>query len=88
MTLREYLDSLERGEFSKFAADLGVSSSYLSQMAAGKAAISPKRCVQIEKLSSRAVTRKHDLHPLDWMELWPELADEADDTAGPAQDES
>lgn len=74
MTLRDYLDSLKRGEVAKFAKDLGVSPSYLSQMASGVAPISAKRCVLIEQLSGGAVTRKDDLHSLDWIEIWPELA--------------
>ncbi|NML62251.1 helix-turn-helix domain-containing protein [Massilia sp. RP-1-19] len=74
MTLREYLDSLERGATARFAEQLGVSPSYLSQMAAGTAPISPKRCVRIEILSGGHVTRKNDLHPFDWQEIWPELA--------------
>jgi DNA-binding transcriptional regulator YdaS (Cro superfamily) len=73
MTLRDYLDSLERGAFTRFAESLGVSASYLSQMAKGSAAISVKRCVLIEKLSGGLVTRKDDLHPDDWQEIWPEL---------------
>jgi DNA-binding transcriptional regulator YdaS (Cro superfamily) len=73
MNLRDYLTSLPRGGVTKFAAELGVSKSFLLQMAAGKAAISPKRCVLIEALSGGAVTRKFDLHPDDWIEIWPEL---------------
>lgn len=33
-----------------------------------------KRCVQIEKLTKEAITRK-DLRPDDWHEIWPELFD-------------
>lgn len=73
MTLREYLDSLERGAAARLAAQLDVSASFLSQMAAGDAAISNKRCVLLETLTDGAVSRK-DLHPDDWMEIWPELA--------------
>lgn len=74
MTLRDYLNSLERGGVVKFAALLHVSPSFLSQMAAGTAPISPKRCVLIELLTDGAVSRKDDLHPTDWAEIWPELA--------------
>ncbi len=73
MNLREFLDSLGRGEVTQFAAELGVSPSYLSQMASGTASISPKRCVLIEALSKGKVTRRFDLHPNDWFEIWPEL---------------
>ena len=33
------------------------------------------RCVQIEKLTNGAVTRK-DLRPDDWHEIWPELKED------------
>lgn len=72
MNLREYLNSLERGAAAKLAAQLEVSPSFLSQMAAGDAAISVKRCVMLESLTEGAVSRK-DLRPDDWMEIWPEL---------------
>jgi DNA-binding transcriptional regulator YdaS (Cro superfamily) len=73
MNLREYLDTSERGAASRLAEQLGVSPSFLSQMASGEAAISHKRCVQLEFLTDGAVSRK-DTRPDDWQELWPELA--------------
>lgn len=76
MDLREYLDGLERGGVSKFAEELDVSPSYLSQLAAGTTPRSPERCVQIEQVSNGAVTRK-DLRPDDWLKIWPELAEAA-----------
>lgn len=39
-----------------------------------------KRCVQIEKLTNGAVTRK-DLRPNDWHEIWVELLDKPTDPA-------
>ncbi|EPV0895711.1 transcriptional regulator, partial [Escherichia coli] len=38
MTLKEFIKSLRVGDAKKFAARLGVSSSYLSQMASGRTA--------------------------------------------------
>jgi len=70
MKLREYLNA-ERGMSARLAAQLEVSPSFLSQMAAGDAAISPARCVLIEKFTEGAVTRR-DLRS-DWMDIWPEI---------------
>lgn len=72
MELRKYIDTLERGKAKELAEVLEVSSSYLSQMASGKTAISPARCVDIENATNRVVTRK-DLRPNDWFKIWPEL---------------
>jgi DNA-binding transcriptional regulator YdaS (Cro superfamily) len=71
MDLKTYI-SAERGRAAALAADLGVSPSYLSQMASGKASISPERCVQIEQKTFGAVKRQH-LKPDDWQLTWPEL---------------
>lgn len=73
MELRAYLSNLERGGASRLAESLGISISFLSQMASGTAAISPARCVLIEKETNGAVSRR-DLRPDDWMLIWPELA--------------
>jgi DNA-binding transcriptional regulator YdaS (Cro superfamily) len=71
MKLHDYL-STERGLAARLAAQLDVSPSFLSQMAAGDAAISPARCVLIEEYTEGAVTRR-DLRPGDWMDIWPEI---------------
>ena len=73
MELRKYIDTLERGKAKELAEVLEVSRSYLSQMASGKTAISPARCVDIEIATNRVVTRK-DLRPNDWFKIWPELS--------------
>lgn len=72
MDLKTYLLSLERGGASKLAEGIGVSASFLSQMAAGSSAISPARCVLIERATEGVVSRK-DLRPNDWRDIWPEL---------------
>ena len=74
MKLKDYLDSLERGGAARLAEAMGISSSYLSQLASGAAAISATRSVEIEKLTDGTVSRK-DTHPEDWHEIWPELAE-------------
>lgn len=71
MTLKAYLQSMPRGGSAKFAAAMGVSPSYLSQMAAGTVPISPARCVEIEQKSYGSV-RRQDMRD-DWAEIWPEL---------------
>ncbi|WP_269449076.1 transcriptional regulator [Massilia endophytica] len=71
MNLKTYIAS-ERGRASTLAAALGVSPSYLSQMASGKTPISPERCVAIWHFTCGVVTRQ-ELRPDDWMRIWPEL---------------
>lgn len=75
MNLREYIDS-KPGNATRLAADIGVSLSYLSQMSSDLRAINPARCVEIERATSGAVTRK-DLRPDDWAAIWPELVQAA-----------
>lgn len=69
MNLKEYLSTLGRGGAAKFAARIGVSASYLSQMASGATTISPARCVQIEDESAGMVT-KPEMRS-DWQSIWP-----------------
>ena len=71
MDLKTYL-SRERGRAAALAARLGVSPSYLSQMAKGQSPISPERCVEIEHATGGVVTRQH-LKPDGWRRIWPEL---------------
>lgn len=73
MQLKNYLESLERGGAARLARALGISPSYLSQLASGEAPISPARCVKIEKELDGAVTRQ-EMRPADWQDIWPELA--------------
>lgn len=72
MNLKSYISEGQRGTASKLAVALGVSPSYLSQMASGDTPISPERCVAIEQATDGTVTRK-DLRP-DWEKIWPELS--------------
>ncbi|HHL0960307.1 TPA: transcriptional regulator [Serratia marcescens] len=73
MELKQYINELERGGAKKLAEQLSVSKSYLSQMASGRTAISPERCVEIENATGGVVSRR-DLRPNDWQKIWPELS--------------
>ncbi len=71
MDLKTYITA-ERGRAVLLASKLGVSPSYLSQMANGQSPISAERCVEIWRETQGAVTRQH-LRPDDWQRIWPEL---------------
>ncbi|MEC3764994.1 transcriptional regulator [Cupriavidus sp. SS-3] len=73
MNLKTYISQGGRGTAARLASGLGVSPSFLSQMAKGTAAISPERCVLIEQHTLGVVGRR-DLRPQDWHRIWPELA--------------
>lgn len=62
---------------------LGISKSYLSQLATGRAAISPSRCIIIESFTRGEVARS-DLRPKDWSEIWPDY--KPDNTVLPQKD--
>ena len=71
MNLKDYIRH-KSGNATFLAEQLGVSLSYLSQMASGKSPISPERCVLIEQVTKGDVSRR-DLYPNDWHLIWPEL---------------
>lgn len=75
MLLNEYINA-QRGNATALADKIGVSLSYLSQLAAidpeKRAALSPIRAVQIEEATDRLVTRQ-EMRPDDWHLIWPEL---------------
>lgn len=77
MNLKTYIQQGGRGTAARLAAELGVSPSYLSQMAKGTTAVSPERCVLIEQRTVGVVGRR-DLRPKDWHRIWPELVSVAD----------
>lgn len=72
MNLKQYIQE-ERGNATALAEKLGVSISYLSQMAAGKAPVSPARAGDIFKFTNGKVTRQ-ELCPDDFWRIWPDLA--------------
>ncbi|ECF2938631.1 hypothetical protein E1L19_01045 [Salmonella enterica subsp. enterica] len=69
MKLKQYTDGLSRGDLSKLAVGLGISASFLSQMASGAAKVPISRALAIEKATNGKVTRK-DLLPDDWQKYW------------------
>lgn len=73
MDLKQYITE-KRGRATDLARELGVSISYLSQLASGAAPIPTDRAVLIEQLTKKAVTRK-DMFKTDWEKHWPELKD-------------
>jgi len=70
-----------RGRAKSLAAQLSISPSFLSQIAAGTAPASPTRCLDIEKATGGEVSRK-DLRP-DWRDIWPDLAASTTPTGEP-----
>lgn len=71
MNLKNYIEQ-ERGRATRLSQEIGVSLSYLSQMASGKAPISPEKAVLIEQKTNGICTRKN-MFPHDWQKIWPEL---------------
>lgn len=71
MDLKTYITA-ERGRAATLAHRLGISPSYLSQMANGQSPISPERGVDIWRESGGLVTRQ-EMFPDRWKRLWPEL---------------
>lgn len=68
-----YLNRMSRPEQMDFAGRCQTSVSYLRKAASAGQLLGDKLCVLIERESGYAVTRKM-LHPDDWEEIWPELA--------------
>lgn len=71
---RRYVDDLPYGKAAALASRLGIHTVYLSQLASrhnGRKP-SPELCVDIERATDGAVTRR-DLRPSDWWRIWPEL---------------
>ncbi|MBZ7262462.1 helix-turn-helix domain-containing protein [Klebsiella oxytoca] len=69
MNLKQYTDSMTRGDLTKLAIQLGVSASFLSQMASGAAKVPVARALEIEQTTNGQVTRK-ELLPDDWQRYW------------------
>jgi DNA-binding transcriptional regulator YdaS (Cro superfamily) len=71
MDLKQYLQTVP-GASRRLQDGLQINDAYLRQMAGGVRAVSPARCVQIERLTGGVVSRR-DLRPDDWRSIWPEL---------------
>lgn len=72
MNLKEYFTKLNRGEATRLSKEIGVSISFLSQIASGSSKAPIKYCLRIEKATGGGVTRQ-DLRPFDAHEIWPDL---------------
>ena len=85
MDLRTYLDTLPKGGRTKFAARVGLSPIYLSQLAARQDGREPgpECCVRIEQMTDGLV-RRWELRQSDWHRIWPELKDAEDAPKLPA----
>ena len=60
------------GGLSEFSKKIGVRPPTAVEWVKGKRPVPIKRCVQIEKLTGGAVTRK-DLRPDDYWEIWTDI---------------
>ncbi|MCK6877187.1 YdaS family helix-turn-helix protein [Enterobacter bugandensis] len=71
MKLKDYLD--QQGPEARLALQqlLGIKKSYLSQLASGRAVISPARCHVIKSFTKGRVDLP-DLRPTDWHLIWPD----------------
>lgn len=78
MKFNEWINA-ERGRSLAIAQAVGVSPPVVSNWATGKKGIPLERCVQIERGTNGAVTRR-DLRPNDWQKIWPELATSSEQT--------
>jgi len=74
MKLADYT-SIERGRQSGLAKILGIPPQLMYQWARGVRPVPIERCVEIERATDGAVSRR-DLRPNDWHLIWPELTEE------------
>jgi DNA-binding transcriptional regulator YdaS (Cro superfamily) len=74
MKLLDYL-AMYPDKAPRLASEMGVSSSVLYQWKTGIRAVPVRKCLRLEQKTGGCVTRK-DTRPEDWIEIWPELADE------------
>ena len=74
MNLADYLSEPGAPSMAAFARDLGLNPDQVRQWrhAHDNRQPSPANCVDIERLTNRAVMR-WDLRPDDWWKIWPEL---------------
>ncbi|MHA0949529.1 YdaS family helix-turn-helix protein [Enterobacter ludwigii] len=70
MQLSEYLKAHGPATRKALEQHLGISKSYLSQLASGKSSISPARCILIE-IFTRGVVSRAEMRPSDWSGIWP-----------------
>lgn len=82
MELSDWLAE-KRGRASALAEGLGVSSSFVSQIANSEREPPAERCAEVERLTGYAV-RRWDMRKRDWHKVWPELVGLADAPPIPA----
>lgn len=70
--LRRFLNSMSLEQQRHFAIQCGTTIGYLRKALSTGSYFGAALSVKIEKNSNGAVTRK-DLHPNDWLNIWPEL---------------
>lgn len=73
MTLNEYISLLPSGGATRFAKQIKVSRSRLSQMVSGITAIPAHKATAIRDATNGLVSRKES-RPDDWSDYWPEDA--------------
>lgn len=73
--LKTLIKPMSPEEREAFAARCGTTWPFLRNVMYGQRTAGEKLCVAIERESGRAVTRQ-DMRD-DWLEIWPELAEEA-----------
>jgi DNA-binding transcriptional regulator YdaS (Cro superfamily) len=59
MTLDKYFENKPRGSKIAMARRLGISKTWLSLVISGKAPASPELCVEIERVTKGAVSRRN-----------------------------
>jgi DNA-binding transcriptional regulator YdaS (Cro superfamily) len=73
MKLDAYLSEVDRA--ANLARKLAVSPVLISQWRHDARPVPIDRCIEIERATDCAVTRR-ELRPLDWWRIWPELVTE------------
>jgi DNA-binding transcriptional regulator YdaS (Cro superfamily) len=68
----DYLNSLPEAERDPLCAVVGTSYGYVRKATSAQQKPEPMRCVDIERATDGAVTRR-ELRPDDWQRIWPEL---------------
>jgi DNA-binding transcriptional regulator YdaS (Cro superfamily) len=72
MDLKTFIQTSKRGTAKRLSEQMGISASYLSQVASSENLRTPEMCVQIERLTLGAVPRQH--LRTNWMDVWPEIS--------------
>ena len=70
----DYLNTLPEPDRELLCRRIGTSIGYVRKATSAKQLPEPARCVDIERETFGAVTRR-DLRPNDWRRIWPELAE-------------